>query len=221
MPNRLVATAALIAAATFLGAPSASATEQDTAFVKAAHQGNLAEVAAGSDAQKHATTACVKGVGAVLVRDHTKLDAGLKTLAAKLNATLPSSPTAEQQKKLAAVQAKAGTAAYDAAWLSDQDAAHTEALALIDREISTGGNADAVAAARAARPVVETHHDMVRGGTCRHGKEAATISAGSGGHLAADHDRRATIGIVSLVGGGVLTAGVTFLLARRRHTGAR
>ncbi|MGW0362930.1 DUF4142 domain-containing protein [Streptomyces sp. NPDC002990] len=220
MPNRLVVTTALIAAA-FLSVPSASAAEQDTAFAKAAHQVNLAEIAAGSDAQKHATTACVKGVGAVLVRHHTKLDAGLKTLAAKLDIALPASLTADQQRKLAAVQAQAGTAAYDAAWLSSQDAAHSQALALIDREISVGGNAEVVAAARAARPVVAMHHDMVRGGTCHHGKEAATISAGSGGHFAADDSRYDTIGAVSLVGGGVLTAGAAFWLARRRHTGTR
>ncbi|MET9323381.1 DUF4142 domain-containing protein [Streptomyces sp. NPDC003038] len=220
MLHRLVTTTALIAAATVLSAPSASATEQDTAFVKSAHQGNLAEIAAGQDAQKHATTACVKNVGGVLVRDHTKLDAGLKLLAGKLDITLPSSPTAEQQKKLAAVQMKAGTAAYDATWLADQDAAHTKTLAMIDQQISAGGNSELVAAVRAARPVVAMHHEMVRGGTCRHGKDAATISAGSGGHLAARETRINTIGTVSLAG-GLLTAGAALWLVRRRETGSR
>ncbi|WP_240508892.1 DUF4142 domain-containing protein [Streptomyces agglomeratus] len=76
----------------------------------------------------------MKHVGAVLVRDHTKLDADVKTLAGRLNVTLPASPSAEQKKELAAVQAKDGSSAYDAAWLTTQDAAHRKTLALIDHE---------------------------------------------------------------------------------------
>ncbi|MFE9468734.1 DUF4142 domain-containing protein [Streptomyces virginiae] len=79
-------------------------------------------MAAGQDAQKNAMTPCVKDVGAKLVTDHQKLDADLKALAGKSNVTLPTAPTAEQQQKMKAVQEKAGTAGYDAAWLSDQEA---------------------------------------------------------------------------------------------------
>lgn len=95
-----------------------------------AHQGNFAEIAAGHDVRKNATSACVKHVGAVLVRDHTKLDTDVKRLADKLDVTLPTSPSAEQNKELAAVQAKTGGPAYDAAWLTTQDAAHRKTLTL-------------------------------------------------------------------------------------------
>ncbi|MET9324267.1 DUF4142 domain-containing protein [Streptomyces sp. NPDC003038] len=142
------------------------AGDQDTAFVRSAHQGNLAEIAAGNDARTNATTSCVKDVGAKLVTDHQKLDTDLKAVASKAKMTLPTAPTAEQQQKLKAVQEKAGTAGYDAAWLADQEAAHTETLALIDQQIRAGTDTAVTNAAQKARPIVAMHLDMVRGGTC-------------------------------------------------------
>ncbi|MBT2444479.1 DUF4142 domain-containing protein [Streptomyces sp. ISL-36] len=194
---------------------------QDTAFTKAAHQGNLAEIAAGRDAQKNATTACVKQVAGVLVRDHSKLDGDVKMLADKLGVKLPASPTPEARKKLAAVQAKAGTAAYDKAWLADQDAAHTKTLAMIDEEISKGKNKEVVAAARAARPVVAAHLDMVRKGTCNAAGDPRKVGAGTGGHLAAADAGLGTAGAAGVAGGSLLTAGAgLWWLARRRSTGS-
>ncbi len=223
MRARLTALAALVVAVSGISvAPAVAApvSDQDAMFVKAAHQGNLAEIAAGQDAQKHATTHCVKTVGTVLIRDHGKLDADLKMLADKLDVMLPSAPTPEQKHELAAVQAKAGTPAYDAAWLKTQDAAHTKTLALIDQELKTGKNAEVMAAARAARPVVAMHVQMVQGGTCRASKDAGMIRAGSGGHLAAEADGSlSTAGVVILAGGGLLAGvGAVWLVRDRRRT---
>ncbi|MEU9145418.1 DUF4142 domain-containing protein [Streptomyces sp. NPDC048349] len=170
MRNRLLISAAVMTAVSGVCSPAAFAAtpagNQDTAFVQAAHQSNLAEIAAGQDAQKHALTSCVKEVGTKLVTDHQKLDADLKALADKSNLTLPTAPTAEQQQKLKAVQEKAGTAGYDAAWLSDQEAGHTKTLELIDQQIRAGTDDAVTSAAEKARPVVAMHLEMVRGGTC-------------------------------------------------------
>ncbi|MFQ6147165.1 DUF4142 domain-containing protein [Streptomyces seoulensis] len=179
--------AAVVAAASLTGlcAPQVFAaasdtsqdqTSQDQTFLVQVHQGNLAEIAAGKDAGTHATTACVKDVGRTLVRDHTKLDASVRKLAAETNTTLPTQPTAAQQQQLKAVQAEAGGSAYDAAWLKAQDAAHRKTLVVIDKEISQGRNSGVVAAARSARPVVAMHLDMVRDGVCD------TNPAHHGGH---------------------------------------
>jgi putative membrane protein len=184
--RRRLLTAAVVMALSGISTPQAFAAEvsaQDEMLVMRAHQGNLAEIAAGQDARKHATTDCVKRAGAVLVRDHSKLDADLRALAGALGVTLPGSPSAEQKKALAAVRAKAGGPAYDAAWLASQDAAHRKTLALIDQELTAGTNAEVKAAARAARPVVAMHLDMVRGGVCHEVREAGTVRAGSAGLL--------------------------------------
>ncbi|MFF3342789.1 DUF4142 domain-containing protein [Streptomyces flavidovirens] len=229
MRKRLLSAAVMAVALSGISAPQAFAggvSAQDEMFLMQAHQGNLAEIAAGNDAQKHATTDCVKHVGTVLVRDHSKLDADVKMLAGKLNVTLPGSPSPEQRKELAAVQAKAGSPAYDAAWLTTQDAAHRKTLALIDQELKAGKNAEVKAAARSARPVVAMHLDMVRGGTCHAAKDARMVHAGSGGHLAADtslpaENSLATAGFLSMAGGLAAGGSAWFWLTRRRSAERR
>ncbi|MFF4328774.1 DUF4142 domain-containing protein [Streptomyces sp. NPDC001591] len=167
---RMLAMAATAAAVTGMCAPAAlagaSTGDQDSTYVTSAHQGNLAEIAAGQDAQKNAVTSCVKEVGLKLIADHQKLDTDLKAVAAKADMTLPTAPTAAQQQELKAVQLKAGTAGYDSAWLASQEAAHRKTLALIDTQIRTGSNAAVTDAAQKARPIVAMHLDMVRGGMC-------------------------------------------------------
>ncbi len=225
MRTRLAALAALAIAVPGISAASAVAapvSDQDATFVKAAHQGNLAEIAAGQDAQKNATTACVKRVGAVLVRDHGKLDADVKMLAGRLDIRLPGTPTEEQKQELAAVQAKAGSSAYDAAWLKTQEAAHTKTLALIDHELKTGKNTEVVTAARTARPVVVMHLEMVRGGTCHAGKDAGMVKAGNGGQLAAQNSTALAVGAATVLGGGLLAGvGAMWLMGRRRSAQER
>lgn len=217
--------AAAIAAVALCGtaAPHASALQaagQDQTFLIQVHQGNLAEIAAGEDAQRHAKTECVKQVGAVLVRDHTKLDTDVKTLAGKLKVQLPASPSAEQKRQLAAVQAKAGTSAYDTAWLKTQEAGHRQTLAMIDQEIKAGKNTQVVAAARSARPVVAMHLDMVQGGTCNMTNHAGMAGAGSGGDPATAEDGTKAAGAAGLAGGGLLAVGGAAWLLRMRHRSA-
>ncbi|MFJ8386593.1 DUF4142 domain-containing protein [Streptomyces sp. NPDC094438] len=206
------------ASAISAGPAAAAVSDQDTTFVQSIHEGNLAEIAAGNDAQQHAATTCVKTVGSILVRDHSKLDSDLKALADKLDTELPALPAAAQQQ-LDSMRALTG-AAYDSAWLKAQDDGHIQALALIDKEISSGRNTEVIAAARAARPVVAMHLDMVRGGTCHASKAAGTVRAGTGGYLAAPtSDTYRTLGAVSLAVGGLLAAiGAACMVRSRRRT---
>ncbi|URM92757.1 DUF4142 domain-containing protein [Streptomyces sp. MRC013] len=175
-------------------------------------------MAAGRDAGKNATTACVKKVGAVLVRDHTKLDAATRALADKLGVDLPTAPSPEQQRILASVMAKAGTGAYDVAWLKAQDAAHTKTLDMIDHQIAEGREASVTAAAKAARPVVAHHLSMVRGGTCHEDTAHVpnSIHAGNGGQVAlADEGVPAFVAVPAMAVGGMLVAGAAFWAAGR------
>ncbi|HZG05648.1 MAG TPA: DUF4142 domain-containing protein [Streptomyces sp.] len=196
------------------------ASEQDSTYLKASHQGNLAEIAAGQDAQRNAATSCVRNVGAVLVRDHTRLDAQDKALAGKLGVSLPGTPTAEQQQQLAAVRAKAGTPEYDRAWLRLQAASHEKTLALIDQEIRTGRHPEVRASARAARPVVAMHLEAVRGGTCRAPAHAMTVPSGSGGQAADSPGVRQHAGAAALGGGVLLAASGAVWAARARRAAA-
>ncbi|WP_234334921.1 DUF4142 domain-containing protein [Streptomyces sp. NRRL S-118] len=225
-PRRGAATAlaclAFTGIAVGLAAPAAasgdaSALPVDNAFLRASRQGNLAEIAAGQDAQKNATTSCVKSAGQALIRDHTKLDASTKALSDKLGVDLPVAPTAEQQKALESVMKKAGTSAYDTAWLAVMAAAHEKTLARIDNQVAHGRNAEVTAAAKAARPVVAMHLDMVRGGACHHTGDHTpkAIHAGSGGQAALAAEVPVFLAIPAVALGGVLVAGGAFWAANR------
>ncbi|MGW7431477.1 DUF4142 domain-containing protein [Streptomyces sp. NPDC054861] len=219
-------TALLLTVTGALCAPPATASpagDQDTAFVRRGHQVGLAEIAAGRDAARNAATPCVKAVGAALVRDHTRLDAGLSALARELGVTLPGPAAPAPAREPEDVRGPARTTAYDTAWLADRAEAQTEALALIDAQIARGDNARAVAAARVARPVVTMHLDMVRGGTCHGVRGATTSAAGSGADLAAaSGNDRFVLGAAALAAGAVLAgAGLWLLSSRRRDDGGR
>ncbi|MGK5643050.1 DUF4142 domain-containing protein [Streptomyces sp. URMC 126] len=134
----------------------------DDAFLGAVHQGNLAEIAAGGDAQKNAVSMCVRDTGKVLVRDHTLMDEGVKELSRKLKITLPRSVTPKQERELKEIRKKARTRGYDNLWLRAQDTAHVQTLDLLDAEVAHGKDATLRDAAKKARPVVAKHLDMVR-----------------------------------------------------------
>ncbi|WP_171170017.1 DUF4142 domain-containing protein [Streptomyces sp. I05A-00742] len=134
----------------------------DDAFLGQVHQGNLAEIAAGGDAQKNAVTACVRDTGKVLVRDHTLLDEGVKELGRKLKVALPRAVTPKQEQELKDLRKKARTRSYDNLWLRAQDTAHVQTLDLLDEEAAHGKDAAVRDAARKARPVIAKHLDMVR-----------------------------------------------------------
>lgn len=217
--TRIRRAAAVVAVLSLTVTPIGSAFAQsgvatDDAFLEASHQGNLAEIAAGEDAEAHATTDCVRQVGSLLVRDHTRLDGEITTLADTLGVSLPDAPSEEQQQALADVQAKAGTPAYDEAWLRSQETAHRETLELIDTQIASGTNAEITAAAEAARPVVATHLDLVRDGVC-HAPEAAD------GNQAATNTGTDSSETAALAGALGLAPAMVWTARTRRPAGAR
>lgn len=111
----VVATAGIGLAITVAGVAGTSTTTaapsaQDRAFLIAAHQSNLTEIAAGKAAQQKATTQVVREHGALFIRDHTRLDASLQQVARTLGVDLPGTPNPAQQATLASVSAKSGSA---------------------------------------------------------------------------------------------------------------
>ena len=124
------------------------------------------EIATAQTAQTAATSGCVRQVGAVFIRDHRTLDAGVAKTASKLGVTLPSQQTAAQRQQAAALKSAARTSSYNSAWLKAQYTAHVQTLALIDKEITSGTNPMVKTLAKSARPVVEQHIAMVSHGVC-------------------------------------------------------
>jgi putative membrane protein len=188
----------------------AAVSSQDRAWMVAAHQSNLTEIAAGKAAQQKATSQKVRDLGAMFIRDHTANDTKLTAAAKTLGVDLPGRPNAQQRAALASVAAKSG-AAFDSAWIASQITGHRQTLAATDTELSSGSNATVLSLARATRPVVAHHlEELVAAG----GGSVSSVGAGTGGQAAFGE---AGPGL-ALTGLGVLMAGAAGALVLRRRT---
>jgi len=202
--SRLVSAVVLTSAVLFMSG-TASAQELNSAdeqFLVAAHQANLAEIAAGKTAQQKARSGDVREHGAVFIRDHTALDADVKRVAAALGVELPDAPSAEQRRQLDAVAANEG-AAFDRAWIQQQLVAHRASLALGQRELADGQNREVRGLAQAAAPVINKHLEMLRASAQERGIPSG-IGAGEGGSSPSRASLLVLLGGLALVAGGVL-----------------
>lgn len=199
-------TAAGAAGATTTAAPNA----QDRAFLVAAHQSNLTEIAAGKAAQQKATTDVVRQHGELFIRDHTRLDGSLQQVAKTLNVTLPTTPNAAQRATLASVSAQSGSA-FDSAWLTSQLAGHKAAKALGAKELASGSDASVLGLAKTAAPVVQMHLTMLEQAT----GAPTGANAGTGGQAATEPGGIRTSWV--LIGLGLVAAAGSLTLIRPRR----
>jgi len=213
----VIATAGVGLAVTAVGAAGAATSTaapnaQDRAFLVAAHQSNLTEIAAGRAALQKGTTDVVRQHGQIFIRDHTRLDASVRQVAQRLNVTLPDEPNANQRASLASVSAKSG-AAFDQAWLASQVASHRASKAAGAREIANGSDAAVIGLAKTAAPVIQMHLSMLEQAT----GTPSGADAGTGGQAATAAGGMRTGWV--LVGTGLLAmAGMLAVLRPRRLT---
>jgi putative membrane protein len=211
----LVATAAagvlLVPAMPAAAAPSG----QDAAFLKAAHQSNLAEIAGGKIAQQKGNSSQVKDLGARFVRDHTTLDASLTKTAKALGVTLPSTPNSKQQAVAKQYQAASGSS-FDTLFISTQMSAHMAAMAAGQKELSAGSDAQAKKVARTAAPVIASHHAALKSAARALGVPD-TIGTGTGGQAA--HRFLSTPALSLFAAAVLLLLGAAVLMRRRPRVG--
>jgi putative membrane protein len=192
---------------------AASATSAERTWLVAAHQSNLAEIAAGKDAQQNASDNGVSELGRMLVADHTKLDKSVEALASKYDVTLPDAPTAAQQAALDSVQRNEGTA-YDKAWVRVQLTGHFQTRSATQKYLSIRSADDVLAAARTATPVVQHHIDELTGLADDLGITVpSSVNGGTGGQAAAEGF---SLGGAALVILGLGLIATTALAVRRR-----
>jgi putative membrane protein len=131
-------------------------SDQDRAFLVAAHQSNLAEIATGALAERKGASEEVRDLGKMFVTDHTRLDADLEKVADRLGVHLPSQPNAEQ-RAFAAKVAKLSGSSFDRQWLAGQITAHCKAKANGEKELAKGSNHDVIELARTSAPIIAHH----------------------------------------------------------------
>lgn len=131
-------------------------------FAAAAGASDLFEIESSKLAQGQAQSAEVKSFAAMLVQDHTKSTAELKTIAAKENITLsPPTLAPDMQAKIDALKDAKG-AAFDTLYLTQQVPAHESALKLHQGYAASGDNAALKSFASKTSTVVSKHLDEAR-----------------------------------------------------------
>lgn len=121
------------------------------------------EVEAGKLAQQKAQAKGLKDFGKLMVEHHTASTDKLKAAGAKASPAITPNPAlnAEQEANLAALRAADG-AAFDAAYKTQQVAAHEKALAAVKAYAATGDVPELKKFASDAEKIVEAHLKKIR-----------------------------------------------------------
>jgi putative membrane protein len=133
----------------------------DGDFIKDAANGGLMEVELGKYASTNAMSPKVKEFGRMMVTDHTKANAALKTVTDKKNITLPTAPEEKQQSHINDLTAKKG-ADFDKDYVDMMVDDHKEDISKIEDEAKNGKDPDVKAFAAKTLPVLYKHLNSIK-----------------------------------------------------------
>jgi putative membrane protein len=135
----------------------------DLSFYKSLAEGGIAEVRDGKLAQAKGADQKIKDFGAMMVKDHSAANQELMALAQSKGIKLPSGPGmgADTTKAKLDVLSDLSGSAFDKSYVKGQIKAHRDTVALLQKEISTGQDAQAKAFAQKVLPTVQSHLDAI------------------------------------------------------------
>jgi putative membrane protein len=137
-------------------AKTSSESVSDQQFLLKAAQGGLTEVKLGELAQKKGSKDDVRDFGKMMVKDHTKINHDVKSVAAKNNVDLPKELDAMHQQKVDDLSKLSG-AAFDKAYLDAMATAHAKDLAMFKAQRASTNDPALKESLDKAIPVVESH----------------------------------------------------------------
>lgn len=132
------------------------------AFVTNAVISDLYEIQAGQIAQTKGQSQAVKDFGKQMVTDHTALSNAMKPLIIAAGKTAPTGLD-ERRKGMIDNLNAAAPADFDKVYTSQQEAAHNEALTLMQGYADHGDDAGLKGGAAKALPKIKAHLDHVKG----------------------------------------------------------
>jgi putative membrane protein len=133
----------------------------DAKFAVAAYNGGLAEVNLGRLARQKAVNQQVKDFGAMMVEDHSKANAELKTIAEHHFVTLPDSAGAAEQQLMRELSAKSGSD-FDKAYVEAMVKDHEEDIKSFNAAQATLTYDDLRAFNKKTLPVLQKHLDAIK-----------------------------------------------------------
>lgn len=153
----------LVLSALIAGMPfvALSADNPDESFYKNLAEGGLSEVDLAQLAERKSTDPKVKEFAARMVKDHSAANEKLQSLAASKNVSLPSSASTSQLATKAKLEVLSGNS-FDDSYIKSQVKAHVDTVALLQKEIASGHDADAKAFAKSVLPTIRSHLKEIR-----------------------------------------------------------
>lgn len=133
----------------------------DSAFMMKAADGGMTEVELGKVAEKNGQKDDVKKFGADMVKDHGKANDDLKSVAGKMNVTLPDKVSAKHQAKIDKMSKMSGDA-FDTAYIKGMVEDHEKTVADFEKASNTVKNADLKKFIDDTLPVIKGHLEMAR-----------------------------------------------------------
>ena len=133
----------------------------DAAFIKKAANGGMMEVQLGSVAEKNGQKEDVKSFGSQMVKDHSKANDDLKSVASKMNVTVPDKLDAKHQAKVDKFS-KMNGASFDSAYIKEMLADHNKDIAEFEKARGEVSNEDLKSFIDNTVPVMKEHLEMVK-----------------------------------------------------------
>jgi putative membrane protein len=140
---------------------SDKATAKETAFIKKAADGGMTEVELGKAAEKNGQKDDVKAFGKQMVKDHGKANDDLKSVASKMNVTVPDKVSAKHQARIDKMSKLSG-AAFDTAYAKDMVEDHEKDIAEFEKARGKVSNEDLKKFIDDTIPVMKEHLEMAK-----------------------------------------------------------
>jgi putative membrane protein len=152
----------LVALSALPVAAFAASGTPDMSFYKSLAEGGIAEVRDGKLAQQKSADPKVKDFAAMMVKDHTAANEELMALAQSKGIKLPGGPGIGADTKKAELDVLTGET-FDKSYVKSQVKGHRETVDLLQKEISSGQDAQAKAFAQKVLPTVQSHLKAIEG----------------------------------------------------------
>ena len=149
-------------------------TTADSAFMKKAAAGGMAEVELGQLAVQKASSSDVKAFGQRMVDDHGKANEQVKQLAAEKHVDIPQAPGAKHQATKARLEALSGTQ-FDQAYIEEMVKDHKKDVAEFQHASKSAKDDDVKNFAAKILPTLQDHLKQIEGMTTTHKTETSAM----------------------------------------------
>jgi putative membrane protein len=133
-------------------------TGKDNDFVKDAASGGMMEVELGKYAEQNAMNPRVKNFGAMMVRDHTKANDELRSIATNKSIDLSQSGQNKNDREMSDLQKKTGKD-FDKAYMKMMVDDHKKDIDEFRKQADNGNDPDLKSFASKCLPILQTHQD--------------------------------------------------------------